>query len=84
MTVTDEKSDAERAADLAFVEKLRTLSFSARPTTSKRIVDHTDTAIVTTTEKAESQDVHVAMREPVRPHRPEMTAAHHRKQGARS
>lgn len=60
-----------------FQEKLRSLSFVGRPTASKRTVDHTDTAVVTTTTKDESQDVHVAMRDAIRPHCPEMTKAYH-------
>lgn len=62
--------------DLAFQAKLRSLSFVGRPTASKRTVDHTDTAVVTTTTKDESQDVHVHMRDAVRPHCPEMTKAY--------
>lgn len=62
--------------DLAFQEKLRSLSFVGRPTASKKTIDHTDQAVVTTTTKDESQDVHVLMRDAVRPHCPEMTQAH--------
>lgn len=56
-----------------FQDKLRSLSLIGKPTASKKTVDHTDTAVVTTTTKDESQDVHVAMRDAVRPHCPEMT-----------
>lgn len=59
-----------------FQDKLRSLSFVGRPTASKKTVDHTDTAVVTTTTKDESQDVHVRMRDAVRPHCPEMTKAY--------
>lgn len=62
--------------ELSFKEKLRSLSFVGRPTASKRTVDHTDVAVVTTTTKDESQDVHVRMTEAVRPHCAEMTQAH--------
>lgn len=56
------------APDPEFREKLRSLSFVGRPTTSKKIVDHTDTAVVETTVKDESQDVHVVMNDCIRPH----------------
>lgn len=59
-----------------FQEKLRSLSFNGRRTPSKTIVDHTDTAVVHTTVKDESQDVRVVMKDAVRPHRPEMSFAH--------
>lgn len=55
-----------------FQEKLRSLSFMGTKTESKQIVDHTDTAVVRTTVKDESQDVHVVLRDAVRPHCPEM------------
>lgn len=60
----------------AYQEKIRSLALVGRPTASKKTVDHTDTAVVTTTTKDESQDVHVRMRDAVRPHCPEMTKAH--------
>lgn len=65
------------AVDVEFQEKLRSVSFVGKPTPAKKTVDHTDTAVVTTTTKDESQDVHVRMTAPVRPHRPEMTRAYH-------
>lgn len=58
-------TDAARAE---FKEKLQSLSFRHRPTDRKVTVDHTDTAVVTTTEKDNSQDVHVVMNDCVRPH----------------
>lgn len=53
---------------IPFKEKLRSLSFVSRPTRSKRITDHTDTAVVHTTVKDESQDVRVVLNDCVRPH----------------
>lgn len=58
-----------------FKEKLRSLSLIGKPTSSKVIVDHTDTAVVHTTVKNESQDVRVVLNDAVRPHCPEMTKA---------
>lgn len=49
-------------------DKLRSLSFVGTPVASKVTTDHTDTAVVTTTEKNESQDVHVSLDRPVTPH----------------
>jgi hypothetical protein len=63
------------ATDAEFVEKLRSIQFLGHRTPSKTMVDHTDTAVVRTTVKDESQDVHVVMNDAVRPHRPEMTKA---------
>lgn len=63
------------AVDVEFKEKLRSLSLHGRKTPSKKTVDHTDTAVVTTTTRDESQDVNVRLTEPVRPHCPEMTRA---------
>lgn len=65
-------------AEMTYGAQLRAkgLSFVAKPTPSKTIVDHTDTAVVRTTVKDESQDVHVVMSDCVRPHCPEMTKAH--------
>lgn len=57
-------------------DKLRSLAFVGKPVPSKVTVDHTDTAVVRTTEKSESQDVHVVMNDPVRPHCQEMTRAY--------
>lgn len=50
-------------------DKLRSLSFRGTPVASKVTYDHTDTTVVRTTEKNESQDIHVAVNEPVRAHR---------------
>lgn len=58
-----------------FKEKLRSLSLIGKSTPSKVIVDHTDTAVVHTTVKDESQDVRIVINDAVRPHRPEMTKA---------
>lgn len=49
-------------------EKLRSLSFVSTPVTSKVTKDRTDTAWVKTTEKDESQDIHVSLDKPVTPH----------------
>lgn len=50
----------------AYKEKLRSLGFRARKPSNKVTVDHTDTAIVTTTEHWEDrQDCHVNMIKPV-------------------
>lgn len=59
-----------------FKEKLRSLSFVGQPVGQKVTVDRTDTAWVKTTEKNESQDVHVTLTDAVRPHTPEMTRKH--------
>lgn len=59
-----------------YQEKLRSLTFVGKSTHSKITIDHTDTAVVHTTEKNESQDVHVVMNDPVRPHCEEMTKAY--------
>lgn len=63
-----------------FKEKLRSLNFGHRPTEKKTTVDRTDTAWVTTTEKSDSQDVHVALTDAVRPHHPEMTQKYWKEQ----
>lgn len=70
------------ASDAEFVEKLRSLNFMGRRTPSKQSVDHTDTAIVTTTTMDERQDVNIAIRDAVRPHAPEMTPKYWREQRA--
>ena len=57
-------------------DKLRSLAFVGQRVPSKVTVDHTDTAIVRTTEKAESQDVHLILNDAVRPHREDMTKAY--------
>lgn len=57
-------------------DKLRSLSFVGRRTPHKVLTDHTDTAVVHTTVKDNSQDVRVVMNDCVRPHCPEMTKAY--------
>ena len=73
-------SDTATDADADFREKIRSINFGHRPVGQKKTVDHTDTAIVTTTTKDETQDVHVAMRDAVRPHHPEMTRKYWKEQ----
>lgn len=51
-----------------FKEKIRSLSFVGAPVASKVTYDHTDTAVVRTTEKNESKDIAVHMGTPVTPH----------------
>lgn len=72
----DLQVEAVPDSSVEFREKLRSLSFVGKKTSSKTIVDHTDTAVVHTTVKDESQDVRVVMNDAVRPHRPEMTKAY--------
>jgi hypothetical protein len=58
--------DDEEKAKQEFKEKLRSLSFRSRQPGPKVSVDHTDTAVVTTTEHWEDrQDLHVNMIEPI-------------------
>lgn len=56
------------ALSAEYREKLRSLSFVGTPVPSKVTFDHTDTAVVRTTEKDETQDIHVAVDRPVTPH----------------
>lgn len=67
-------------SELTFKEKLHSISFVSKHTKSKKIIDHTDTAVVTTTVKDESQDVNVTLTDCIRPHDPQMTQKYWKEQ----